>query len=573
MLSNLTLKTRIIAVIAFLSLELVIGGITGVVSLGNANMSIKTIYDDRLVCLGQLDEIVRRLNRSEMAIGKALTGDPAKMAQAVSEVNEDIERADQIWKKYRSSYLTDEERKIGDAFAEHRKKYVADALTPAMAALRAGDVKAGTDVLHGPMTSLFLPVRENINQLIKLQLDVAQDEYARSVNAYQRVRTASIAGLTIGLLLAIFVGWWLVRAISIPIERAVKVAGSVASGDLTQEIDTRSKDEMGKLMQALKAMSDGLMEIVCQVRSGTDRIANASAEIASGNMDLSSRTEAQASSLEETAASIEELTSTVKQNAENAHQANALVASASEVASKGGAVVSQVIDTMGSIHDSSRKIVDIIAVIDGIAFQTNILALNAAVEAARAGEQGRGFAVVASEVRNLAQRSAGAAKEIKALINDSVEKVETGSRLVDEAGATMREIVDSVRRVTDLMGEISAASREQSSGIDQINQAITQMDQVTQQNAALVEQAAAASQALQEEAGALAKVVGVFKLEAHQAALAQAQSTQATHAGAVSRPRNLQLHERTSGGGAKAMNRTRRIGNAHPIDNAEWEQY
>ncbi|HJV84135.1 MAG TPA: methyl-accepting chemotaxis protein [Noviherbaspirillum sp.] len=575
MLSNLTLKMRIIAVIAFLSLELIIGGLVGIISLGNANTSMKTIYDDRLVCLGQLDEIVRLLNRSEMAMGKALTGDPAKMAPAAGEIRGDIDQADKIWTKYRATYLSDSERKIADTFAEHRKKYVAEALMPAMAALRAGDAKAGAEVLHGPMTTLFQPVRENINQLIKLQLDIAQEEYTRSLNIYRWVRDSCIVALTVGLLLAGLVGWWLVRAITVPVDKAVKVATSVASGDLTQEIDARSKDEMGQLMRALKSMSDGLMEIVSQVRNGTDRIANASAEIASGNMDLSSRTEAQASSLEETAASIEELTSTVKQNADNAHQANALAVSASEVASKGGAVVSQVIDTMGSIHDSSRKIVDIIAVIDGIAFQTNILALNAAVEAARAGEQGRGFAVVASEVRNLAQRSAGAAKEIKALINDSVEKVEVGSQLVDEAGATMREIVDSVRRVTDLMGEIAAASREQTSGIDQINQAITQMDQVTQQNAALVEQAAAASQALQEEAATLAKVVGVFKLDGHHAALAQSLSVQQTHSVTAVRPRKLPVNERVRVGSPKATNRagTRQIGKAVAVDNDEWEQF
>ncbi|MBV8665637.1 MAG: hypothetical protein JO269_04055, partial [Burkholderiaceae bacterium] len=258
-----------------------------------------------------------------------------------------------------------------------------------------------------------------------------------------------------------------------------------------------------------------------QVRTGTDAIASASSEIATGNLDLSARTEAQASSLEETAASMEELTSTVKQNSDNARQANQLALSASEVAAKGGAVVSQVVETMGAINDSSRKIVDIISVIDGIAFQTNILALNAAVEAARAGEQGRGFAVVATEVRNLAQRSAAAAKEIKELIGNSVDKVETGARLVDETGSTMTEVVDSIRRVTDIMAEITAASAEQSQGIGQVNQAVIEMDGVTQQNAALVEEAAAASRALQEQAFTLTQVVSVFRLHAGQIKAAQ----------------------------------------------------
>ena len=313
---------------------------------------------------------------------------------------------------------------------------------------------------------------------------------------------AGIAGM--GVLLA--------RKIVNALNEAVTIAQTVAAGDLTTHIEVTSKDETGHLMQALKDMSGSLVKIVGEVRSGTDTIATASGQIASGNLDLSSRTEQQASALEETASSMEELTGTVKQNADNARQANGLAVLASEVAVKGGAVVSQVVGTMSSINDSAKKIVDIIGVIDGIAFQTNILALNAAVEAARAGEQGRGFAVVASEVRSLAQRSAAAAKEIKTLIDDSVEKVGTGSKLVEQAGATMDEVVASVKRVTDIVGEISAASQEQSTGIEQVNQAITQMDDVTQQNAALVEEAAAASQSLQDQAANLAHVVSVFKL-------------------------------------------------------------
>jgi methyl-accepting chemotaxis protein len=286
----------------------------------------------------------------------------------------------------------------------------------------------------------------------------------------------------------------------------------IGDGDLSQPLASPRRDEIGAITRAVETMRDALVRVVSQVRQGTDTIATASSEIASGNQDLSSRTEQQASSLEETAASMEELTSTVKQNADNARQANQLAASASEVAVRGGSVVGQVVDTMSAINTSSKKIVDIISVIDGIAFQTNILALNAAVEAARAGEQGRGFAVVASEVRSLAQRSAAAAKEIKVLIDDSVGKVGTGSAQVAEAGRTMDEIVASVKRVTDIMGEISSASQEQTSGIEQVNQAIAQMDQVTQQNAALVEEAAAAASSLQEQAGHLVQAVGVFRV-------------------------------------------------------------
>jgi methyl-accepting chemotaxis protein len=298
-----------------------------------------------------------------------------------------------------------------------------------------------------------------------------------------------------------------------PLAQALKIAETVAAGDLTSQIDVSSSDETGRLMSAMKRMNASLVRIVGEVRSGTDTIVTAATQIAAGNHDLSARTEQQASSLEQTASSMEQLITTVKQNGDDARQANQLAASASSVASKGGAVVAQVVDTMGSINASSRKIVDIIGVIDGIAFQTNILALNAAVEAARAGEQGRGFAVVATEVRNLAQRSAAAAREIKQLIGDSVDKVEAGSELVNQAGATMEEIVASVRRVTDIMGRITSASRDQEAGIGQISQAITHMDGVTQQNAALVEEAAAAADSLHDQADTLAHVVSVFKLD------------------------------------------------------------
>lgn len=301
-------------------------------------------------------------------------------------------------------------------------------------------------------------------------------------------------------------------AIVNPLNEAINVANAVASGDLTSRIEVNSTNETGRLLQALRTMNDSLVDLVGKVRMRADQISTVSGEIASGNSDLSQRTEEQTSSLEETASSMEELTSTVKQNTDNARQANQLATGASEVAMKGGAVIGQVVQTMSSINDSSKKIVDIISVIDGIAFQTNILALNAAVEAARAGEQGRGFAVVATEVRTLAQRSAAAAKEIKELISDSVAKVENGTRLVDEAGTTMDEIVNAVKRVTDIMSEISAASREQSSGIEQVNQAVTQMDEVTQQNATLVEQAAAAAESMQEQAQALIHAVSIFRL-------------------------------------------------------------
>ncbi len=367
------------------------------------------------------------------------------------------------------------------------------------------------------MTDDALPALEKLMVVVRELASLQQHKMMESAEGVKHDIQVSekmlialgLVGLVVGIACAVLFA----RAIIRPLQSAVRIAKRVAAGDLTTDIEVRSKDETGQLMQALKEMNDSLQRIIGAVCGSTNTIAQASNEIARGNLDLSARTESQAGSLEETASSMEELTSTVKQNASNSIDANKLVLSASSVAQRGGQVVQQVVHTMAAIKESSRKIVDIIGVIDGIAFQTNILALNAAVEAARAGEQGRGFAVVASEVRNLAQRAAGAAKEIKALIGDSVEKVDGGSKLVDEAGQTMVGIVSSVKQVADIISEISAASQEQSAGIEQINHAITQMDKMTEQNAAMVEEAAAAAHSLQDQAGILAQAVSVFKLK------------------------------------------------------------
>jgi len=409
--------------------------------------------------------------------------------------------------------------------AEETHKALAELQARYLAALQQYDPanKDSASVVDGAVRGMDRAPNEKMNVLVATMIEKARAGSAAALQEQSaEYRKANIL-LGIDILLALAFGvattLWLTRSITRPIGEAVQVARSVASGDLTSRIEVTSRDETGQLMEALRDMNDSLSRIVAEVRSGTESIASASSQIASGNMDLSSRTEAQASSLEETASSMEELTSTVKQNADNARQANTLAASASQVASKGGDVVAEVVSTMDAIHESSKKIVDIISVIDGIAFQTNILALNAAVEAARAGEQGRGFAVVAAEVRNLAQRSAAAAREIKSLIETSVDKVDSGSRLVNQAGATMYEIVESVRRVTDIIAEISAASQEQTAGIEQINEAVTQMDDMIQQNASLVEQAAAAAQAMHDQANRLAGAVGVFKVD--QALMAQ----------------------------------------------------
>jgi len=513
MFKHLSIKSRLIFVIAFLAVELIAGAVIGIYNLGMANAELKQMYDRRLVGLSQAGEVTQLITANQLAVAKAVNlEDAGQRSAAMDSVDANIATISKLWGQYTQIPMSEKERTLVAQITASRKAFVDGGLLPAVAAIRANDNAQAIQLLNGPMTQLYASLNTLGIRLINEQQAAALAEYQASQATFELVRAVCLAGLAFGLVMAALVGYLLVRAIVRPIEQAVKIAGAVAQGDLTQTIEVTSTDETGRLLQALKDMNDSLVRIVGQVRTGTDNIATASSEIAAGNLDLSSRTEQQAGSLEETASSMEELTSTVKQNADNARQANALATSASEVAGKGGAVVAEVVQTMGAINTSATRIVDIIAVIDGIAFQTNILALNAAVEAARAGEQGRGFAVVAGEVRSLAQRSAAAAKEIKVLIDDSVEKVHHGSELVDRAGTTMAEIVQSVNRVTDIMSEITAASQEQTAGIEQINGAIAQMDQVTTQNAALVEQASAAATSLQEEAAKLAQTVGEFKL-------------------------------------------------------------
>ena len=512
MLKNLTIKARLIFVVGFLCLMCVAGAIIGLTSLYMANEALKENYENGLVPTGQLDQIVRLILANQLAVAQAVTDDAAGIARELDGVENRLKQADKLWNDYTAVPASAQEKELADKFVAARTKFVGEGLRPAMEALRANDMPKATGIMRGQMNQLFTAVNQSANNLLNFQLDSAKKNFESTQATYRLVRNSCLTGMLFSVLLGTIICIWLVRAIARPLADAVRVARSVAAGDLTNKIEVSTSDETGQLLQALKEMNESLVKIVSEVRGGTETIATASSEIASGNMDLSARTETQASSLEETASSMEELTSTVKSNADSAYQANQLAMSASQVAVKGGAVVSQVVATMGSINESARKIVDIIGVIDSIAFQTNILALNAAVEAARAGEQGKGFAVVATEVRQLAQRSAAAAKQIKELIDDSVEKVDTGARLVDQAGATMKEIVDSVKRVTDIMGEISTASKEQTDGIEQVNQAIAQMDEVTQQNAALVEEAAAAAASLQDQAVSLSQVVSVFKL-------------------------------------------------------------
>ena len=380
----------------------------------------------------------------------------------------------------------------------------------------ADDVAGATALLQQQGAAAFTGWLASVNQLIDLEEKMSREQADSATNVARSffffMVLLCLGAIAIGTVAAWRISHGLLRQLGGEPDYAAAIAGEIAAGNLAVKIATGPNDR-SSLLYAMRGMRDSLVDIVSQVRAGTQTIATNSREIAAGNLDLSNRTEQQAGSIEETATSMEQLTGTVKQNAEHAIEANELALSASGVAVKGGTVVAQVVQTMAAINDSSKKIVDIIGVIDGIAFQTNILALNAAVEAARAGEQGRGFAVVATEVRSLAQRSSQAAKEIKSLIDDSVERVDAGARLVDEAGATMQDIVDSVKRVTDIMGEISIATREQSSGIEQVNQAIGMMDQVVQQNAALVEESASAAASLEEQASGLSQVVSIFKLD------------------------------------------------------------
>lgn len=462
-------------------------------------------------------------------MAKLKSSDPADEAAYEQEMKAVSANVSKVQKELEGLVQSERGKALLKAVADQRKQYssIRDEAFRRKAELGAGDAGLTAFVNDKVAPEMKQYVR-TVEEVVAYQEQLFSEANGRidvlQANAQKLLVGTGIAALVCGGLFALF----LTRSITRPLAHAVALAEQVASRDLTAEIQVSSRDEVGHLLSALKRMNDSLLATVNEVRAGTETIVSASQQIASGNLDLSSRTEQQAGSLEETASSMEELTSSVRQNADNARQANALALAASEIAVRGGKVVSEVVTTMESINASSKKIGDIIAVIDGIAFQTNILALNAAVEAARAGEQGRGFAVVASEVRNLAQRSAGAAKEIRSLIADSVDKVDAGGRLVDEAGATMQEIVQGIVRVTDVMAEITSASAEQALGIEQVNAAITQMDDVTQQNAALVEEAAAAAASMQDQASSLAELVNTFKVEAASAHARPASPAQRT---------------------------------------------
>ncbi len=529
--ANMTIRSSLLWVLAFFSFMLVIGAALGVLSLRISNGTLAEIKQSQ-----ELDDAVGRVvssyKDSMTGLGRAAAANYADIVKSVGQptlltqgLSSDaaglLERAKASMNKgqaeyeyYKSLARPAEAAETLKEIDESYEALVRQGLTPLVAALEKADMPAYQKQVQTVQDSLEGRYARAIEGFDFWRASKTLDAHEVAQVRYQFVLMAVGAGGVIAALLVFATYVFLRRRVLLPLKEAGHHFDRIAGGDLTARVDVRNTNEIGQLFAALKRMQESLTRTVASVRRGVDEINVGSHEIAAGNTDLSSRTEQQAASLEETAASMEQLASTVKQNADNARQANQLAASASDVAERGGSAVSEVVSTMQEISGSSRKISEIVSVIDGIAFQTNILALNAAVEAARAGEQGKGFAVVAGEVRSLAQRSAQAAKEIKGLIEDSVTKVGAGSEQVERAGATMQEIVASVKRVTDIMGEISAASEEQSSGIDQVNRAVSQMDEVTQQNAALVEEAAAAAGSLQEQAQRLAEAVAVFKINA-----------------------------------------------------------
>jgi methyl-accepting chemotaxis protein len=521
-MQNITVRFSLMASLCLFAAMILAGAGVGLYSLDKSNQSTALVH--RLAAQTQaINDAYKDTTRARSALTRAYSAlkesqDQEGKKEALAKAQTNYERSLKTLEEFNKLAPVDGGDPVLKTGLYDAGQRLGASLAKATAALRSDDTDAYVAVNNKDLTADGAAFSALLEKFQKQNTEQGNAVMAESELTYKRVCEMVMLGLTIALAVVVATHVMLKRLVIAPLDRAVGLLDQVAHGDLTMQITDSGRNEISRLLSAIRRMQEGLVTTVAQVRNGADTINTGAQEIAAGNMDLSSRTESQASSLEETAASMEELTSTVKQNAENARQASALVQAASNTATKGGAVMGEMVETMSAINESSRKIVDIISVIDGIAFQTNILALNAAVEAARAGEQGRGFAVVATEVRNLAQRSAGAAKEIKGLINDSVEKVDSGSRLVEHAGMTMSEVVDSVQRVTDIVSEIAEASREQSHGIEQVNQAIAQMDEVTQRNAALVEEAAAATQSLQSQANTLTETVSVFKLSATHAA-------------------------------------------------------
>ncbi|MEW9583140.1 methyl-accepting chemotaxis protein [Paraburkholderia sp. DGU8] len=523
MWKNLSIRTSLTLMIAFFGVVLLLGAAAGLLALRASNASLQQMYTVDTPAVADLEGSAGQLLRLRLALATY-----ASLADLSDQEGADavLKRFDQYQKAsddrlahYLSRASADaDERRMITAMQTTRDTFLHEGVEPALGALKSSDRTAFQQLQAHKLPSLYSAYEKSMLALEQWQLDHGAQRYQQAQDRFYAISIAVAVGIVVSLLGAWLGRVVLVRAIVSPVDATIAQFQQIANGDLTSRIDVTSNNEMGRLAAALRKMQESLIATVNAVRQGTESIDTGVSEIAAGNTDLSQRTEEQAASLEETAASIEQLTSTVKQTADNAMQASSLAQGASSLAAQGGELTEQVVGTMHGIVDDSRRIADIVGVIEGIAFQTNILALNAAVEAARAGEQGRGFAVVASEVRSLAQRSAAAAKEIKGLIDASTARVQAGSQLVERSGSTMSEIVDAIARVSSIMGEIAAAATEQSTGIDQVNLAVAQMDEVTQQNAALVEQAAAAASSLEDQARRLSAAVAVFRTGSGSAA-------------------------------------------------------
>ncbi|PRX99182.1 methyl-accepting chemotaxis protein [Paraburkholderia sp. BL25I1N1] len=516
MLSRWSIRTSLTMMGIILVALTVVVGVLGLSALNRASQSLDRIARGDLVAIHALDDASAYLLRSRVSLDRfnalSAAGDTEQAKKVLDRAEELYGKGNQSWQTYLDAPKNGVAQAQLDELLARRTVVMREGLEPEFAALRANDLAAYHAIADTKISPMFVAYDIAASAVVKSLQQQAVDQQASAQSNISLMTTLIIAVTVLALLLVVGVRFALRGLIVQPLADATACFERIAAGDLSESINVFSRNEIGRLFAGIKRMQDSMSTMVRAVHSSTESIDTGAREIAMGNTDLSQRTEQQAASLQETASSMEQLTGTVRQNAENARQASQLAVNASDIATRGGDVVSQVVTTMQDIATSSNKVVDIIGVIEGIAFQTNILALNAAVEAARAGEQGRGFAVVAGEVRSLAQRSASAAKEIKELIGDSVDKVQSGSTLVGRAGTTMDEIVQAVRRVTDIMGEISAASEEQSGGIEQVNRAVVQMDEVTQQNAALVEQAAAAAASLEDQTRQLQAVVNGWKV-------------------------------------------------------------
>ncbi|VVD85982.1 membrane protein [Pandoraea capi] len=513
MFRSFSIKARLGITMALLAVLLILLGVLGIAGMTRTGDALRETYANHLAATVALGKDNATLARTRAILDRVVLHPESPDADKVAaRARSMIKEANAAWVAYQALPHGAEEQRLADEVATRRAAFFDQGMDPMLAAIDARDRTAMDELTMNVLPKQYATLTSASDALAAYKMKLGHDTYEASMTELMAFRWLSIGATVLGVLMAIACYFSLRGAIMRPLNEALTHFEHISAGQLDNPVQVRGKDEMSMLMRGLETMQSRLAGTIRGVRHSCDAMATATAEISAGNTDLSARTEQQAASLEETASSMEQLTATVKQNADNARQASQLAVNASDIAARGGQVVARVVDTMQGISASSSQVVDIIAVIDGIAFQTNILALNAAVEAARAGEQGRGFAVVAGEVRTLAQRSATAAREIKGLIEASAQKVADGSSLVTEAGRTMDEILQAVQRVTDIMGEISAASDEQSGGIEQVNQAVTQMDTVTQQNAALVEQAAAAAASLEDQTNALREEMARFRL-------------------------------------------------------------